>query len=320
LVEDSYCNNPDCHCNSVVLSFTELEDPKRELKNPLAFSVCVDLESWEELRPPSRTSEISGWVREFLQQCSSSQRDEYKASYEESKRIARRKAAYILDADEVLDGAFVSYADISSEQGALSAGGNAYTFDVDYQGREFLVEDLYCPNPDCDCKSVHLDFFEAVPQQDNKPRIYHRFMGKVTFAGELAVERRTEFHQAEAKAVLSAWWNACQIDLAMLKDRYQEVKEIGRRSLRARSSRRNARWQTAFDSGTADMPLDMLLDTPLDMPLDMLLDTPLDMPLDMPLDLPLDDAQATNIKVRRNALCPCGSGKKYKKCCGRKTA
>ncbi|MCA9644600.1 MAG: SEC-C domain-containing protein [Myxococcales bacterium] len=27
-------------------------------------------------------------------------------------------------------------------------------------------------------------------------------------------------------------------------------------------------------------------------------------------------AQATSKKVDRNAPCPCGSGKKYKKCCG----
>lgn len=29
-----------------------------------------------------------------------------------------------------------------------------------------------------------------------------------------------------------------------------------------------------------------------------------------------DDKQAVSNKVGRNAPCPCGSGKKYKKCCG----
>ena len=30
-----------------------------------------------------------------------------------------------------------------------------------------------------------------------------------------------------------------------------------------------------------------------------------------------ENAQVTNIKIGRNASCPCGSGKKFKKCCGR---
>ncbi|MCA9630925.1 MAG: SEC-C domain-containing protein, partial [Myxococcales bacterium] len=32
--------------------------------------------------------------------------------------------------------------------------------------------------------------------------------------------------------------------------------------------------------------------------------------------LPGEGAQAVSKKVERNAPCPCGSGRKYKKCCG----
>ncbi len=34
-------------------------------------------------------------------------------------------------------------------------------------------------------------------------------------------------------------------------------------------------------------------------------------------NLPRDNRTANNQDVPRNALCPCGSGKKYKRCCGR---
>jgi hypothetical protein len=192
----------------------------------------------------------------------------------------------MMDADEVLEGALVSYNNILTEKSTLSAGGNAYTFDVRDQGREYLVEDRYCPNPDCDCQAVHLEFFEAVSQGDGPPRIYQRFLGRVTFAGKLVVEERMKCTLTEAKAALSSWWKEYRDELKMLKYRYQEVKEIGQRSLDARPSRRFVAGRTSS----------------------------------IPKDVALDEQLAANVKVGRNAPCPCGSGKKYKKCCWRKAA
>ena len=284
LVQETYCSNPDCSCNEVFLNFTEVSDTGCSLANPISFSVRVDLETWQESAPPRRAAEVTAWVREFLNQCPSTRRAEFKASYEEGRRIARRRAEYTISADEVLEGALVSYANILTEKSALSAGGKAYTFDVRYQGREYLVEDRYCPNPDCDCQAVHLEFFEAV-SQDGGQHIYQRFLGRVTFAGRLVVEERVKCHLDQANAVLSAWWKQCRRDLPLLEDRYREVKEIGRRSLKAG---RFAARQT-----TASLFID---------------------------DADLDDHPPASVKVGRNAPCPCGSGKKYKKCCGRKAA
>jgi hypothetical protein len=284
LITETYCSNPDCHCNEVFLNFTEVGDAGGSLKNALSFSVRIDLDRWQESEAPRRSPEVVAWVQEFLNQCPSTRRTEYRASYEEGRRIARRKAEYMMDADEVLEGALVSYNNILTEKSTLSAGGNAYTFDVHCQGREYLVEDRYCPNPHCDCQAVHLEFFEAVSQGDAPPRIYQRFLGRATFAGTLVVEERGKCTLAEAKAALSAWWTECRDELKMLKDRYREVKEIGRRSLNTLPSHRFVTRQTS--SATEEMAL--------------------------------DEQSAANAKVRRNAPCPCGSGKKYKKCCWRK--
>jgi hypothetical protein len=138
---------------------------------------------------------------------------------------------------------------------------------------------------------VHLEFFEAVSQQDSeqpKARVYQRFLGRVTFAGRLTVEERAKGNLAEANAVLSAWWAECRGDVKLLQDRYREVKEIGQRSLEAQPSRRLAGLRTTSSS--------------------------------IPEDVSLDDRPTANVKVGRNAPCPCGSGKKYKKCCWRKAA
>ena len=286
LVKETYCSNPDCCCNEVFLNFTEVSDPGCSLKNALSFSARVDLATWQESKPPRRLPEVAGWVQEFLNQCPPTRRAEFKASYEEGRRIARRKAEYTMDADEVLEGALLSYANILTEKSALSAGGDAYTFDVRYEGRHYLVEDRYCANPHCDCQAVHLEFFEAVSQPAGQLRIYQRFLGRVTFAGRLIVEERAKCNLAEANAAMSAWWQEYRGDLQMLKDRYREVKEIGQRSLEVRPSRRFA--------AQRENPVTE--------------------------DASLDEQPATNVKVGRNAPCACGSGKKYKKCCWRKVA
>jgi hypothetical protein len=244
------------------------------------------VDTWEESEPPGRSAKVTAWVHEFLDQCPAARRAEFKAKYEEGKRIARRKAEYRLDAEEVREGALVSYVHMLSGKSPLSAGGNAYTFDVRYQGREFLVEDRYCPNPDCDCQAVHLEFFEAVSQQPGKLCIHQQFLGRVTFAGRLTVEKRFRGSRSVANAVLSAWWKQYGQELKMLADRYRDVKEIGQRSLDAQPSRGLATRQTTASPFTREMLR--------------------------------NDPPAANVNVGRNAACPCGSGKKYKKCCGRK--
>ena len=198
------------------------------------------------------------------------------------KRIARRKSEYRLHPKDVQEGLLVSYVHVLDVERPLSAGGKAYTFDVTYQGRVFLVEDRYCPNPDCDCQEVLLEFYEAVSreydnsEQDDKCRICQHFLGKVTLDGQLAVEERYKCSLDEANAVLLAWWKQHGHGLQNLVNRYHDVKKIGQRSLDAPSSR--------------SLPA---------------------------RDVILDDPAAVNARVGRNAACPCGSGKKYKKCCGR---
>lgn len=281
-VRDGYCNNPDCDCNAVLLTFTEVSDSTAALIAPLSFSIHVDLDAWLELDPPRRPEPVAGWVREFLAECPASRRAEFKASYREQRQQARRIAEYRLDAHEVLDGELLSYISIQTDKRPLSAGGNAYAFELRYQGRCFLAEDRYCANPNCDCQSVNLEFFEAVTKADGRECIYQRFLGRVTFEGRLVVERRMKFPLADAKAVLTAWWEEYGDELKMFERRYGVVKEIGQRSLE---------------------------------------DEPISLPVRWPRIGPATDdsfsgqAPPANVKVGRNTPCPCGSGKKYKKCC-----
>ena len=201
--------------------------------------------------------------------------------------MARRMAEYTIDPDDVIEGKLVSFAHIVTEEGAVSEGGCGYTYHFLHQGREYLVEDRYCPNPNCDCQSVQVEFFESVRTPDGEnpdASIFPRFLGKVTFDGHVKVVERAKCSLAEAKDVLTSWWREYDKELPMLQRRYQQVKDIGQRSLEA-SPKTRARL------AEPDPPPEAVF---------------------------ADDRPPDNVRVGRNAPCPCGSGKKYKKCCWRK--
>lgn len=287
LIRDNYCSNLDCCCNEVHLRFTEVSETGGARITSLTFSIRVNLQTWQESEPPQRSPEVADWVREFVKQCPMDLRNQFQASYDEHRRIAKRKAEYRLDVNDVNNGIFVAYADILKEKSALSSGGNSYSYDVDYHGREFVVVDQYCPNPRCNCQSVSLIFFEITSQRDGTRRPERRFLARMTFAGELPIDDRMACPLDEAEALLSAWWQMyAEDDLQLLRDRYAEVKEIGQRSLQAQTPRIFATRPNVTRHQTKVMP---------------------------------EDLATSNVKLRRNAICVCGSGKKFKKCCGRKS-
>jgi len=278
----------------VTLFFREISERGGQLSNPLSFDVRVNLETWQESDPPSRPQEVTDWVQEFLAKCPLNRRDEFRATYEERKWIARRLQEYLIDPTDVMEGKLISYADIIFQEGAVSGGGPGCTYRFLHQGREYLVEDLYCPNPDCHCEEVHVEFWECVSRQrEGKQRVtvHQRFLGKVTLDGRIEIVEQGECKLDVAEDVLSTWWDRYRDDLAMLKGRYREVKDMGQRSLDAQVSP-PARHDTLFDEPSR---FDELLGN----------------------SVLLDEPQGEKVRVGRNDPCPCGSGKKYKKCCWR---
>lgn len=287
-VTECYCDNPECRCTEVFLTFTEVGPSGRSLKEPVSFSASVDVETWQEHSPPQRMPKVAAWVQEYLDQCPAERRAEFKASFSEAKRKARRKATFTIDRAEVLAGTLLPYNDILEDNSALSSGGNSYTFDVSYRGHEYLVEDQYCPNPNCDCQSAHLDFFEVVTLGAHRADVVQRFHARVTFAGRLVVEKLFSCDASEAEGALAAWWKKHPRSMRLLEAHYEEVKRIGQRSLDA---------GMMADSGRSH-------EAPAREPKRILRS---------------DEVEGTG-RVGRNSACPCGSGRKYKKCCMPKMA
>lgn len=280
------CINPTCDCNQVFLDFIEADSSNQPIENPLVFMVAVDLESWQENDPPSRTQEVAAWVQEFLDECPADTRARIREEYRDARQVLDQIAEFTMDSEKIEDGTLLPYPNIFADGGALSSGGTGYSFGFCHQGREYLIVDLYCPNPTCDCQDVHVEFFEVEESEDGKKCIDQRFIGVVKFAGKLSVEEAFTCSRAEAKAVLSAWWKEGQVSQKLLEQRYDVVKKIGDRSLRVAPL--GKRIGSRVPGGSLSMSESM--------------------------NEPLEKS----VKVGRNDPCPCGSGKKHKKCCLRK--
>lgn len=315
-VDEMICVDPHCDCHEVILQFIEVSESGDTLENPRSFSARIDLKTWQQReRSPEQSPEITAWIEKFLLQDGPTRQAEYKQRYDEVKLSAKRKAEFVLDPDEVMNGQLLSYVNIVSERSALSSGGNDYSFDFQYQGRDFLLEDRYCVNPRCDCKKTYMEFFELVRRNDGQLDLYQRFLAKLSFNGRPVIEENADPNFTEADSVLAAWWQANGWLSKQLRIRYREVKEIGRRSLDAA----DVADQFSAELRSLRSDQDVFPDSPWsnrDLPNanDSLTDDLLTEDL-LTEDLLEGGPILAGVKVGRNADCPCGSGKKYKKCC-----
>ena len=155
----------------------------------------------------------------------------------------------------------------------------AYTFRLDSDGCRYLIEDFYCSNPDCDCNAVNLNFAVYRPDSD-VVRFDEWFVAHVPFSATDRI-RITKAHgkgQRAALRIATSWCAENQNSLQLFRDRYAKIKKVGRQAAALADIDECEEWN------------------------------------DPPAPEPIHRKQA---KVGRNQPCPCGSGKKYKKCCGK---
>jgi hypothetical protein len=284
-----YCRNPGCRCHEVQLTFTQIDHPEGHRSPGQSFRIRVDLDTWQECDPPRREPQLKSWVQEFLAEYPDARKAEFRAHYEAGKQVAQRIAEYALDSQAVLTGELVSYTEILTGEGALSSGGRSYSHCFIHQGREYFVEDLYCPNPSCDCQELHVQFWERARSATGKDVIIvSSFLGKVTFGGRLEIDRTGKRKRGESLSILSAWWQEHEHDLDMFQQRYRSVKKIGQRSIDAIEKQSP---QKTFSRRPGVDPLAQLEPMARSSP-------------------------TSNQRIGRNDPCLCGSGKKFKRCCG----
>jgi hypothetical protein len=181
------------------------------------------------------------------------------------------------------DGTMVGYAEIFPWAEALR-----FTRD----GVEWVVDDQYCVRPECGCTEVGLAFYRmsAGERPPDEP---------VRCSAFLFHNYRS--HQTDVKESRPGTPNPGQLVHALraahpgladtLRHRHAQLKQLGRRLMPKRSRRTRPSSSYGMRHGpVADDP--------------------------PPPPPPPAPAASAGPKVGRNDPCPCGSGKKFKKCCG----
>ncbi len=155
----------------------------------------------------------------------------------------------------------------------------APSFFFSIESHRWVAIDDYCVNPNCDCREVVLQFARTDGSGKIRDTIPAMYYNYKTAKFQEA--KAPASHQPSLPALLSsmrAAWPAIETEV---KERHRRLKILFKRALQ-RSNRQS---------------------------------TP---PLKPATALPTFDAiPKLPVKAGRNDPCPCGSGRKYKKCCGR---
>ena len=157
----------------------------------------------------------------------------------------------------------------------------------------WLADDQYCVRPGCTCTQTALTLFRLPKRTPSwrdkvKPEISLRYD---------YVSRLTELIEARprhpAAGELMQTLRAAYPDFGeVLRERHRQLKQLGRRLLRkSRRQTQRASW------AQEDVELDAAAES-------------------SPLQPPAPETVRAVMRPGRNDPCPCGSGKKFKKCCG----
>lgn len=295
----SHCSTIDCLCTFATFEFEATSDglDAGEGDGPAAFEIKVDASTWHEHDPrPGRSAVETAMAREFLRDYPRSERQALKERLEKKQRIARRFLDYRVSPREI--GILLPWSELASESGGVMKGTDTVSFTVEHEGMQYPIEDEYCPNPRCDCQEAQLSFFEclpgATPEEPGRAVQFFNAIVSLT-SGKPKVDKCIRATPEEAAKILAAWWEGDDL-LNILKWRYKKIKEVGVRSLLAAGVGRTARPGRPGASRWVDT------------------DPPEAEDFFAPQRLTPIRAAAT---PGRNDKCPCGSGKKFKKCCGR---
>ncbi len=272
LMLDEYCGNPECNCREVGLEFLEINETGTEPENRLQFYFYLNLDTWKENRKVNNSGISQSLIDEFIRSLTDEHKRKFREDYKSVKKKVSKAAKFQMPLNEIRKGALVSYAEVFSDSGSIMYGGNSYGFDFEYENEKYYIDDMYCIDPACICETAHLVFLKTDEKTDITSDI---FTARLNFNKGTEIEVHPSMKKVDAMKIFTEWQNSDKEALDILKNRYAELKEIGK--------------NLAKKQGGYEKPPDNSI------------------------------LLFNNRKIGRNEPCPCGSGKKYKKCCGGRT-
>jgi hypothetical protein len=283
-----YCNNPDCPCNQVSLEFIEVEKDGSAVPNQIRFSFGLDLGTWQVCEDTKDIKQTNALVDEFLHDLSDEMKAMFQKKRETIKQRNRKLANFTMPVEDIKCGRLISFSEIMSDRKGDYDGFPAYGFQFAHEGQTYLIDDLYCPNPKCKCNEVHLMFLNYSKRTGETATATEIFLAELSFDGKKReFPELVKFSESQAEELVRLWLHTEPDILDDLKQRYKEVKKITKRILKNNRKSPSSRIQ-AIPSPSKAIPI-----------------------------INSDTGFTKDFKLGRNTPCPCGSGKKYKKCCGR---
>jgi hypothetical protein len=290
----------ECECAKVFFDLREVSESGQPIPAGLSLKIHVDGDTWREIDPPPRDALAAQIVQEFLDGHPASAREHLQRRIREKRHMVRRLRDYRISPDLMERGLLIAFGEIICDRRHGGATASSFAYEWEHDGVFYLLDDLYCPNPACHCRDVRVSFFRCVPSSGPRRGLTmeERFSAIVTLDGKWRIADCDKCTEAEAKELLRAWRRDEPDHLETFRWRYQKVKEIAQRGFRRRIR----------------LPQDEAR------PRELAFEPPAELPFDLPAD-EIDEAgdqpASSGVRVGRNEPCPCGSGKKYKKCCGR---
>lgn len=275
------CREPECDCRTMELVFHagpgagEGASPE---KPPATFSVTVDIGTWQEISRRASVEEHHRILDQYLAgldpACKALLGDVYRG-LKRRELLERRLGTHRFSPEQMASGDLISYNEVCQELVPLPGGGIQVSFSTSFADRTLVVDDFYCPQPNCDCAESLLSVSEH-RREGGADQLHPLFAARTDFEGNYLLELRpdAELDLDEATQMTDALLRDNPDLLPKIRLRYETIKKIGGRSV----PKPAALPPTAPARPTAE--------------------------------------KATKTKPGRNAPCPCGSGKKYKKCCG----
>lgn len=229
LMAEMSCSNPECNCNEIALSFTEIDEMGIPILDPIKFSFHLDLEIWRENIIKRRSKVAQRLVDEFINNLTDEMKTRYKKMYASRKEIERKASTFTMPVEEIKNGTLVSYADVFGNTGSLLYGGRGIGFRFENKGKKYLIDDLYCIDPLCKCESLRLVF---VTYDEKNEYFIDLFTGILSFTNGFEIdEENSVCTKKEAIKIFNEWKKSDPGVLDLLKRRYKEMKDIGQRIL-----------------------------------------------------------------------------------------
>ena len=300
------CDNPDCDCTEIVLSFMPLEEEAPSLARGREFRVRVDPETWTLLPPGEGDKEDREFVEEYLRTLDPEIIKELGCGQEWSRDDKQILRDFVFSPREMLEGGVVPHDDVDGFCPSVASGGWGFHHKLDLsEERTCYVIDAYCANPKCDCRQAHL-VFTQVWQKPEKIVISTLFTAICTLKGKMSLDGKMAISSGEAWDLLSRWQMKYPDGLEDIRRNYREMRAISKRSAREIKARFpdifgrlepvKGAWPVDPKAGGYDPPL---------------------FPSRGPASEGIPAIPGTRGEGGGpNSPCPCGSGKKRKKCCG----